>query len=110
MRIRTIFAGFVLMVAAGCGPKAPPAPKTPPTPPAPQLGQACTPAGLGAQGNCATGLTCNTLGGASFCSSACPCAGGVLCASAPTAPEMCLKPCTGDGDCGSGLSCDPTWK
>src|SRR5262245_48269533 len=107
MRIRIIFASLFLL---GCGPKAPPVPKTPPPPPAPQLGQACTPAGVGMQGNCASGLTCNTAGGASFCSAACPCAGGVLCASTPAAPEMCLKPCVADSDCGSGLACDANWK
>ena len=110
MRIRIIFASFLLMGLAGCGPKAPVQPKTPPPPPAPQLGQACKPSGAGAQGNCATGLTCNTVGGASFCSSACPCAGGVLCASSPSEPEMCLKPCKADGDCGTGLACDAGWK
>src|SRR5688572_23002799 len=110
MRLRTIFVGFFLCGLAGCGPKAPAKAKTAPPPPAPQLGQACKPAGTGAQGNCAAGLTCATVGDASFCSSACPCAGGVLCASTPSTPEMCLKPCTSDGDCGSGLSCDATWR
>jgi hypothetical protein len=110
MRLRFGLVAFLILGLAGCGPKAPAKPATPPPPPAPQLGQACKSAGAGEQGNCAAGLTCQTVGGASFCASACPCAGGVPCATSPSAPEMCLKPCASDADCGSGLACDAEWR
>lgn len=108
MRSRALFVGFLLVGLAACGPKPKPVPKAPPPPPPAQLGEACKADG-GGQGNCASGLTCDTVGGGSFCASACPCGAGAVCAVSPDVPEMCMKACTSDGDCKSGLKCNSDW-
>jgi hypothetical protein len=107
-RLASVLALATLFVGA-CGPKAAPKPVAPPPPPDVTLGGACKAgAQAGAEGHCASGLTCTTAGGASFCAAPCPCSGGGACVATPSHPEMCLKTCSGDGDCG-GLSCSPDW-
>src|SRR5687767_4446637 len=109
MRSRALFVGILVCGLAACGPKPAPPPIAPPPPPPAQLGEACKSEGVGAQGNCAGGLMCTTAGGGTFCASACPCAAGGVCAASADVPEMCMKACTSDGDCKSGLKCNADW-